>query len=463
MPLTDVAIRNIKAAEKSIKHYDSGGLYIEITPSGGKLWRFKYRFAGKEKLLALGKYPAVSLAQARNRRDDAKKLLADGIDPGEVKRIEKQRLELLTENTFEAVAQDWFERHLSQKAESTKAKVVSRMERFVLPYIGTRPIAELTAPDILALSRRVEKLGSLDTAHRVQQEIGQIIRYAIQTGRADSDPTASLRGALPPIKQKHFAAPTEDPDKVGVLLRMMDSFKGSAIVAAAIQILPMVFCRPGELRMMRWGDIDLEAGEWKYIATKTKTPHLVPLPRQVVRILKELYPLTGHLPGGYVFSGGRSPMRPMSDAAINAAYRRLEIDTQSELTGHGWRAVARTMLHERLGYVPDVIERQLAHAVKDSNGTAYNRTRFIDERRKMMQAWADYLDHLKKGRGYLPERQTMAQTFLNSTDSKNRPVKVALRQVIKPTELKPQPERVSMAQSFVEARDALKKAAQKKA
>lgn len=408
MPLKDTTIRNAKPADKTYKLYDGGGLFIEITPSGGKLWRLKYRYAGKEKLQALGKYPAVSLSEARSRREEGKNLLALNVDPGEVKRIEKQRREVLAADTFEAVARDWFDRHLSKKADSTKAKVISRMERFALPYIGNRPISELTAPDILLLVRRVETNSSLDTAHRVQQEIGQIIRYAIQTGRAVSDPTPALRGALPPIKQTHFAAPTEEPAKVGELLRVMDAFTGSPQVAAAIKLLPMLFCRPGELRMMKWTDVDLEAAEWRYTATKTNTAHLVPLTRQAVSILKDLQPLTGPLPGGYVFTGGRSSMRPMSDAAINAGYRRLGIDTRNELTGHGWRAVARTMLHERLGYEPEVIERQLAHAVKDVNGTAYNRTRFIDERRTMMQAWADYLDKLKKGADVIPFRANSA-------------------------------------------------------
>jgi integrase len=397
MPLTDIAIRNAKITEKAYKIYDGGGLFIEITPSGGRLWKLKYRYAGKEKLLSLGKYPVVSLAAARKRREDAKTKLSEGVDPSEVKRKEKQLRVVLSSDTFEAVARDWFERHLSKKAVTTRAKVVSRMERFVLPYLGSRPVADITAPEVLTVSRRVEKNGSLDVAHRVQQEIGQIMRYAIQIGRAVSDPTQSLRGALPPVKQTHFAAPTDEPARVGELLRMMDSFTGSAQVAAAIKLLPMLFCRPGELRMMKWADIDLDTAEWRYTASKTNTAHLVPLTLQAVAILKDLQPLTGHLLGGYVFTGGRSSMRPMSDAAINAAYRRLGIDTRNELTGHGWRAVARTMLHERLGFEPNVIERQLAHAVKDVNGTAYNRTRFIDERRTMMQSWADYLDKLKVG------------------------------------------------------------------
>lgn len=404
MALTDVQVRNAKPQEKPYKISDEKSMYLFVTPSGGKLWRLNYRFGGMRKTLAIGSYPEITLAEARDFRDQARKLLANDTDPSEVKRVEKQQREITSSNSFEAVARDWFDRHLSLKAETTKAKVTSRMERFVLPYIGKRPVSELTAPDILTVVRRVETHGSLDTAHRVQQEIGQILRYAIQTGRAVNDPTQSLRGALPPVKQNHFAAPAEDPLKVGELLRTTEAFKGSSIVAAAIKILPMVFCRPVELRMMKWADVDLEAAEWRYTATKTNTPHLVPLTKQVVAILKELYPLTGHLLGGYVFSGGRSSMRPMSDAAINAAYRRLGIDTRTELTGHGWRSVARTMLHERLGYAPDVIERQLAHAVKDANGTAYNRTKFIDERRRMMQDWADYLDKLKQGAEVIPLR-----------------------------------------------------------
>jgi integrase len=406
MPLTDIQIRNAKPLDKPFILSDGGGLYIQITPSGGKLWRLKYRHAGKEKLLSFGKYPVVSLADARQNRDDAKKILANDTDPSDVKRLEKQQREIISANSFEAVAKDWFERHLSQKAETTKDRVIRRMERFVFPYVGKRPIAEITAPDILQVVRRVETHHSLDTAHRVQIEIGQIIRYAVQTGRAVSDPTPALRGALPPVKKIHYASPADDHKKVGELLRTMDAFSGSPIVQAAITILPMLFCRPGELRVMKWADVDLEAGEWRYVATKTDTPHIVPLPLQAISVLRDLHPLTGNLSGGFVFSGGRSSMRPMSDAAINAAYKRLGIDTKKELTGHGWRSVARTMLHERLGYAPEVIERQLAHAVKDANGEAYNRTRFIDERRKMMQAWADYLDKLKKGADVIPITKT---------------------------------------------------------
>jgi integrase len=395
MSLTFLEVRNAKSKDKPYKLSDGEGLYLLINPSGSKLWRFKYRFDGKEKLLSIGIYPDLSLAEARDHRDQARNQLANNFDPSEIKRINRQQRDVVTSNSVEAVAQDWFERHLSKKAETTKTKVISRMERFVLPYIGKRPVSEVTAPDILEVVRRVETIGSLDTAHRVLQEIGQIFRYAIQTARAESDPTPALRGALPPITQNNFASPAEDPVKVGELLRTLEGFKGSPVVAAAIKILPMVFCRPGELRMMKWADINFETAEWRYTASKKQTPHLVPLTKQVLVVLRDLYPLTGHLQGGYVFVGGRSSMRPMSDAAINAAYRRLGIDTRTELTGHGWRSVARTILHEKLGYDPDVIERQLAHKVKTANGTAYDRTQFLAERKPMMQAWSDYLDKLK--------------------------------------------------------------------
>ncbi|MBN8745678.1 MAG: integrase arm-type DNA-binding domain-containing protein [Thiomonas arsenitoxydans] len=403
MPLTDTAIRNAKPGAKSVKMFDGAGLYLEITPSGGKLWRLKYRFMGAEKRLALGAYPAVGLKEARERRDEAKRHLADGRDPSAVKQADKARALALAADSFEAVARDWIARHLDTKAAGHRDKVVRRLERDVLPYIGRRPVAEITAPDILAVLRRIEGRGVLETAHRAQQNIGQVIRYAIATGRAVNDPTQALRGALPPYIPKHMASPADDPQAVGAILRALDAFKGTPIVATAIKLLPMVFCRPGELRTMRWEDVDLDGAQWRYIVSKTKTEHLVPLSRQAVALLRDLHPLTGHLPAGWVFVG-RAPTQPMSDAAINAAYRRLGIDTRTELTGHGWRSVARTILHEHLGYEPAVIEHQLAHAVPDALGTSYNRTKFLKQRQQMMQAWADYLDKLKTGAEIIPLR-----------------------------------------------------------
>ena len=348
MPLTDVTVRNAKPTDRLRKLADGGGLYLAVLPTGGKVWRFKYRYAGREKLLTLGKWPDVSLAAARRKRDEARRLLADGVDPGAERKAERARREALAANTFEAVAREWIARHLSQKSQAYRERVVSQLERFAFPAIGDRPIAELSAPEILEVVRRVEKLNILETAHRVRQVVGQIVRYAIATGRAQSDPTAALRGALPPAPTRHMAAP-DDPGKVGEILRALEAFQGSPVVAAALRLLPYVFVRPGELRTMRWADIDLEAAEWRFVASKTRKPHVVPLSRQALAILHNLRPLTGRLPGGWVFPNERTSLRPMSNMAVNAALRRLGIDTRNELTGHGWRAVARTLLHERLG------------------------------------------------------------------------------------------------------------------
>lgn len=392
MRLSDTAIRNAKPADRQLKMFDGGGLFLLITPAGGKLWRLKYRIDGKEKLLSLGAYPAVGLRDARDRRDEARKQLAAGIDPGEARKAAAAARVAEVTDSFEAVAREWFERHLAGKAAGHRDKVVRRLERDVFPYLGSRPVAEIKAPEILAVVRRIEGR-ALETAHRAAQNIGQVLRYAIATGRAESDPTPALRGALAPWRPEHMAAPT-DPAQVGEILRLQDAFAGGPVVGAALRLLPLLFVRPGELRTMRWEQVDFEAKEWRYTTSKTKTEHLVPLSRQAIAILEDLQPLTGHLPGGWVFPGGRTPKKAMSDMAINAAYRRLGIDTRTELTGHGWRATARTLLHERLGYAPEIIEHQLAHRVPDALGRAYNRTRFIDERREMMQAWADYLETL---------------------------------------------------------------------
>ncbi len=395
MPLTDTTIRNAKPGAKSIKLFDERGLYLEITPPGGKLWRLKYSFGGKEKRLSFGAYPDVSLKAAREKRDDARRMLADGIDPSEARKAAKARALQMAEDSFEAIAMEWAKRHLAARSESHRTRVIRRLEREVFPFLGKKPIASITAPDILAVLRKIETRGVLDTAHRTQQTIGTVIRYAVATGRAETDPTAALRGALPAYKSGHMAAPADDPAAIGAILRAFDAFKGGLVVSVAVRMLPLLFCRPGELRTMRWEQVDTEAAQWRYTVTKTHTEHIVPLSRQALALLDEIRPLTGHMPGGWVFIGGRSPMRAMSENAINAAYRRMGIDTRQELTGHGWRAVARTFLHERLGYEPAVIEHQLAHAVPDALGTSYNRTKFLDKRKAMMQAWADYLDKLK--------------------------------------------------------------------
>jgi integrase len=397
-PLTDPAIKKAKPEEKPHKLSDSGGLFILIAPSGGKLWRMKYRFGGREKLLSFGSYPHLGLARARQLRDEAKRLLADGIDPGELKKATKTQKVERAANSFEVIAREWYAKHAPGWAASHGDKILRRLERDVFPWIGGKPIAELTAPEVLAVVRRIEARGALETAHRAQANCGQVLRYAVATGRATSDPTRDLRGALPPVRPTNFAAIIE-PLAVGELLRAIDGFKGSLQVACALRLSPLLFVRPGELRTAKWADIDLDAAEWRYIASKTKTEHIVPLAAQAVAILRELQPLLGH--HAHVFPG-RDPKKPMSEAAINAALRRMGYDTKTEITGHGFRAMARTIIHEELGVRPEVIEHQLAHRVPDTLGTAYNRTKFLKERRAMMTAWADYLDKLKAEADVIP-------------------------------------------------------------
>ena len=394
MPLSDAEIRKAKPEAKAKKLTDGGGLFVLVTPAGSKLWRLKYRIGGKEKLLSLGAYPDVTLARARERREEARRQLADSIDPGELKKAAKTQQRARAANSFEAVAREWYAKHAPGWAESHASKILRRLERDVFPWLGARPIADVTAPEILTTLRRIEGRGVPETAHRAQQNCGQVFRYAVATGRAVRDPTGDLKGALPPAPAKnHFAAITE-PRAVGELLRAIDGFKGSLPVACALKLAPLLFVRPGELRRARWADFALDAGEWRFLVTKTKTEHVVPLTPQAVAILRDLEPLSGHRE--YVFPG-RDPKKPMSDAAINAALRRMGYDTKTEITGHGFRAMARTILHEVLGFAPEVIEHQLAHRVPDVLGAAYNRTKFLAERRRMMAAWADYLDRLKAG------------------------------------------------------------------
>ncbi|WP_456404335.1 tyrosine-type recombinase/integrase, partial [Thiolapillus sp.] len=362
MKLTATEVDKAKPEEKLRRLNDGQGLYLEITPAGVKWWRYRYRKpdTGKDTMLSLGKFPAVTLSQARKRRMEAEELLQAGIDPAAQKKMEKAKRKQAAANTFEAIADDWNEQYLSKKAPAHQKRTWSIIQRCILPYLGKTPIADISAPDILAVARIQEKRGTIETAKRVIQTTGQIIRHGMAIGACQFDPTPALRNQIQTPEKHHMPAPT-DPVAVGEYLRAFDSFKGSAVVAVALRLLPLVFVRPGELRTMRWEDVDLEAQEWRYTTSKTNTDHLVPLSTQAVALLKEIQPLTGHIPGGWVFIGGRSPLRPMSEAAINAAYRRLGIDTKSELTGHGWRSVARTLLHERLNYPPEVIEHQLAH------------------------------------------------------------------------------------------------------
>lgn len=398
MPLTDTAIKNTRPSFKPVRLFDGGGLYLEVSPAGGKLWRLKYRFDGKEKRLSLGAYPAVSLRDARERRDDARKLLANGVDPGEAKKAQKLARQELAANSFEVVAREWFGRNKKAWATSHAEKILARLERDVFPWLGAKPVAEVKAPELLTIVRRIEARGANDTAHRALQNCGQVFRYAVATGRAERDPSGDLRGALSPLTHENFASITE-PQAVGALLRALDAFKGSLVVKSALLLSPLVFVRPGELRQAEWAGIDLDKGEWRYFVTKTKTDHLVPLSTQAVAILREIFPFTGHR--RYVFPG-RDPQKPMSNAAVNAALRRMGYDTKTEITGHGFRAMARTILAEELNYPGEIIEHQLAHKVPDALGTAYNRTKFLKKRKEMMQAWADYLDNLKAGANVIP-------------------------------------------------------------
>ena len=393
MALSDTTIRTAKPTIKDVKLTDGGGLYLLLKPNGSRWWRLDYRFGGKRKTLSMGVYPDVGLKAAREKRDEARRLLADGIDPGENRKIQKAARHERAGNSFEVVAREWFAKFSPNWAASHASKIIRRLERDVFPWIGGRPIAEIKASELLRAIKKAESRGVLETAHRAMQNCSQVFRYAVAHGLCERDPSGDLKGALPPVKGRHFAAIT-DPAGVAKLLRSFDEFKGSYTVLCALRLAPLFFVRPGELRQAEWSQIDLDAGEWSYTASKTDTAHLVPLASQAVAILRDLFALTGN--GRYVFAG-RDPGRPMSENTVNAALRRLGYDTQKDITGHGFRAMARTILHEELRFDPVVIEHQLAHSVPDALGTAYNRTKFLKERRLMMQTWADYLDKLKAG------------------------------------------------------------------
>jgi integrase len=391
MVLTDLVIRHAEAEGKRRRLYDKYGLYLEVSPTGGKWWRFKYRFAGRDRRMSLGVHPEVNLKKARERAADARDQLRQGIDPSEEKRAAKAAAGLDQANTFELIARDFLKRVSASWASKHASNVVARFERDIFPWLGNRPITAITPPELLTMLRRIEERGAIETAHRALGSCGQVFRYAVASGCLERDPSRDLRGALPPVKVTHFAAVT-DPKRVGVLLRIIDGYQGSLVVRCALRLAPLVFVRPGELRRAEWAHIDLKAAEWRFTITKTHTQHIVPLARQAVALLTELHPLTGD--GRYVFQSGRSEPRPMSDNAVLSALRTLDIG-KDEMSGHGFRAMARTIMDEVLGFRPDVIEHQLAHAVRDPNGRAYNRTAFLPERKQMMQRWADYLDGLK--------------------------------------------------------------------
>lgn len=392
MALTAIEIKGAKPKDKPYKLSD-GGLFLLVQPNGAKYWRMDYSFAGKRKTLAIGVYPDVSLSDARGRRDDARKQLANDVDPSSEKQAKKAAVVALTENSFENVAHEWLSKFSKNWKESHTRTVRGRLENDVFPWLGARFIGEINAPELLTLLRRIESRGALSTAHTVRAICGQVFRYAIATGRAQRDPSADLRGAIPPYRIRHLAALT-DPVKIGKLMRDIDGYAGTFIVQCAFKLAPLVFLRPIELSRAEWAEIDLDKAEWRIPAGKMKMKaiHIIPLPSQAVAILRDLHPLTGT--GGFIFPNIRTSTRPMAGNTILAAIRSMGY-TPAEMTAHGFRHMASTLLNEQ-GFNADAIERQLAHKAAGVRAT-YNAAEYLPERRRMMQHWADYLDGLKAG------------------------------------------------------------------
>lgn len=394
MALTATAIRNARASTRPLKLFDGSGLYLLVNPNGSRWWRFKYRHLGREKLLSFGTFPEVSLQDARGRREEARRQLAAGIDPGEHRKARKSALTERSGNSFEVVAREWFARCSPNWAAGHADKIIRRLERDIFPWLGGRPIADIKAPELLATLRRIESRGAIETAHRAQQNCSQVFRYAVATGRAERDPTGDLRGALTPVKERHHASIT-DPRRVGELMRAIEGYRGSFVTRCALRLAPLVFVRPGELRKAEWTEFDLDRAEWRIPASRMKAreQHIVPLSRQAVAILRELHALTGGRQ--HLFPGVRTANRAMSENTVNAALRRLGY-AKDEMTGHGFRSMASTLLNEQ-GWHRDAIERQLAHAERNNVRAAYNFAEHLPERCRMMQAWADHLDQLARG------------------------------------------------------------------
>lgn len=403
--LNDIAVKKAKPKEQPYKLADGRGMYLLVTETG-KYWRLDYRMDAKRKTLALGCYPDVPLAKARERREAARQQIADRVDPGAVRKAQKQAAGERRANSFEVIAREWHSKHAPSWASNHGEKILRLLKRDLFPWLGSKPIRELTAPELLATLRRIESRGALETAHRALQNCGQVFRYAIATGRAERDISADLKGALPPVSKKHHAAITE-PHEIGSLLRAIEGYQGSFVTQCALRLAPLVFVRPGELRQAQWAELDLDAALWVIPANRMKMKEslLVPLSTQAVAIFQDLRALTGN--GQYVFPSPRTDKRPMSNNCVLSALRRMGYE-KDEMTGHGFRAMARTVLDEVLNFRPDIIEQQLAHAVKDPNGRAYNRTKHLEERRRMMQAWADWLNQQRAGGQVLPLRQVKA-------------------------------------------------------
>lgn len=389
MKLTVTKIKQAKPQAKPFQITDGDGLSILVQPSGGKLWRFRYRWLGRQQMISLGSFPEISLAQARSLRSAAREQIANGVNPSAARQASKAAVH------FEGVAREWFAKQSPSWADSHAKRVMQRLENDALPCIGQLVVAEIKPADLIAMARRVEERGAFHAAKRVLGICSQVLQYAVITDRADHNPAVGLTKALTNAPKTHFAALTEPEEFAGVL-RAIDGYRGkNAIVYCALKLAPMVFVRPGELRAALWADIDLDKAEWRFTASKTKQEHIVPVARQAVEILVDFKRLTGG--SDYVFPSARSWDRPMSDNAVLSALRRMGIGKE-EMTGHGWRATARTLLDEELGFRPDLIEHQLAHSVRDANGRAYNRTKHLSQRRDMMQKWADYLEEIKVGK-----------------------------------------------------------------
>jgi integrase len=394
MALTDIQVRSAKPRDKAFRLADERGMYLEIATNGSKYWRLKYRLLGKEKLMALGVYPEVSLKEAREKRDNARKLIAESEDPIAHKKAKKTAAIVEATSMFEIVAREWFLKYSPSWVANHASKIINRLEADIFPWLGKRDIKSITAPELLEALRRVENRGAVETAHRILQNCGQIFRYAIATGRAERDVSADLKGAIPPTKQKHHPSIVE-PKAVASLINVINGYEGTFVTKCALQLAPLLFVRPGELRHAEWSEFNFETFEWRIPAEKMKmrTLHIVPLSSQTLKILNDIKPLTGG--GKYLFPGARSRERPMSENTINGALRRLGYSSE-EMTGHGFRSMASTLLNEQ-GWHRDAIERQLAHGERDQVRAAYNYAEHLPERRKMMQAWADYLDVLAAG------------------------------------------------------------------
>lgn len=392
MPLTDTAIRAIKPTSKTAKYFDGGGLYLEVAPSGGKWWRLKYRFQGKEKRISLGTYPTIGLKEARERREDTKKILANGIDPSAQRQAIKASITSIDQDSFEVVTREWFDKHVVNLAPSYSKKVRSLFERQIFPVLGAKPIAEVEPTDVLSAARHVEQTGAIETAHRLIQICGQVFRYAIATGRTKYDVSTGLHAALPKVNVKHMATLT-DKKRIGQLLRAIDAYGGFFPVRCALKLAPLLFVRPGELQKAEWAEFDLPAAEWRLPASKMKMRqrHIVPLSRQALSVLAELQAYTGN--GQFLFPSIRTTTKPIALESMLVAIRSMGF-TQDEMTMHGFRGMASTLLNE-MGYNRDWIERQLAHGERDHVRAAYNYAEHLPERRRMMQEWADYLDELK--------------------------------------------------------------------